>query len=121
MARTIVVHTVGLCTRHPWPIIGLAVLMTMLSSIYTARHFAISTDIEKLISSDLPWHRRQQEFYDAFRPTREILVVVEASTPEFADAATDTLVKRLSAESGRIGSVRQIGGGAFFEQEGFLF
>jgi predicted RND superfamily exporter protein len=71
--KSIIARIVELCTRHPWPVIGLGLLLATVSVIYTARHFAITTDIEQLISSDLPWHKRRLEFSKAFRE-RDILV-----------------------------------------------
>jgi uncharacterized protein len=120
MLKTAIARVVNLCTRHPWPVLGLALLVTIASAIYTARHFAITTDIENLISSDLPWHRRQLDFFNAFHEPG-ILVVVQAPTPELVQQAADALMQRLSAGSSHIKSVQQTGGGAFFEQNGLLF
>jgi hopanoid biosynthesis associated RND transporter like protein HpnN len=111
---------VQLCTGHPWPVLELGLLLTIASTIYTARHFAITTDIEQLISSDLPWHKRQLDFSDAFRE-RDVLVVVQAPTPELVEQAADALAQRLFMGSDHINSVHQIGGGGFFEQNGLLF
>ena len=120
MLKSIITRIVEFCTRHPRPVIGAGLLLTFASAIYTARHFAITTDIEQLISSDLPWHKRQLEFSEAFRE-RDILVVVQAPTPELAGQAADALAQRLSMGADHISSVHQLGGGAFFEQNGLLF
>jgi hypothetical protein len=101
-------------------VIGLGLLLTVASAIYTARHFAITTDIEQLISSDLAWHKRQLEFSKAFRE-RDILVVVQAPTPELVQQAADALAQRLSMEADHINSVQELGGGRFFERNGLLF
>jgi predicted RND superfamily exporter protein len=95
MVKSIITRIVELCNRHPWPVIGLGLLLATASVIYTARHFAITTDIEQLISSDLPWHKRQLEFSKAFRE-RDILLVVQAPTPELVVQAADALGQRLS-------------------------
>ena len=120
MFKSAIVRIVEACTRRPWPVLGLALLLTAASAVYAARHFAITTDIEKLISSDLPWHQRQQALSDAFHD-RGILAVVQAPTPELVEQAASALVERLSAGSPHIESVRQTGGGAFFEKNGLLF
>src|SRR5271165_1674288 len=120
MLKTTITRIVDLCTRNPWPVLGLALLVTIASAVYAARHFAITTDIENLISSDLPWHRRQLDFFKAFRE-RGILVVVQAPTPELVQQAADALVQRLAMGNSHIKSVSETGGGAFFEQNGLLF
>jgi predicted RND superfamily exporter protein len=120
MFKSAIVRIVEACTRRPWPVLGLALLLSAASAVYAARHFAITTDIEKLISSDLPWHQRQQALSDAFHD-RGILAVVQAPTPELVEQAANALVERLSAGSPHIESVRQTGGGAFFEKNGLLF
>ena len=36
------------------------------AAIYDVRHFSINTDVERLISQDLPWHERQVALTQAF-------------------------------------------------------
>ena len=80
---------VRFCTRFPWVIIVLAVVATAASVTYSVRHFAINTDINKLISPDLDWRKREAEFEKAF-PGHfgSTLVVVEAPTAEYASLAS---------------------------------
>jgi uncharacterized protein len=120
MLKSIIARIVELCTRHRWPVIRLGLLLATVSVIYTARHFAITTDIEQLISSDLPWHKRQLEFSKAFRE-RDILVVVQAPTPELVVQAADALGQRLSMGADHVDSVQELGAGQFFERNGLLF
>jgi uncharacterized protein len=47
--------------------------------------------------------------------------VIDAPTPELADAATGALVQRLTQQKGLFRSIQQPKGGAFFAQNGFLF
>ena len=57
-------------------------IVAILASIYAAQHFAIDTDIDHLISTELPWRKHKQEFDRVFPQRSElILVVIEASTP----------------------------------------
>ena len=46
---------VGICTRRAWSVIALAGVLAFVSGSYATRHFAIDTDINRLISPDLPW------------------------------------------------------------------
>ena len=40
---------VYVCTRHAWAVIAASAIVTVLAGVYVARHFAIDTDINKLI------------------------------------------------------------------------
>jgi len=112
----------GFCTRYTWLVIVTSVLLGVLSGIYVSQHFSITTDIDKLISSDLPFRQRELALETAF-PQRSdlILIVVEAPTPELASQATALLADRLSERSELLSSLREPGGGEFFRRNGLLF
>jgi hypothetical protein len=76
---------IGIWTRHAWSVIALAALLAVVSGIYASRHFAIDTDINRLISPDLPWRQQELAFSRAF-PQRNgtIFAVVDAPTAELA-------------------------------------
>ena len=84
MLRAAIVATVTRCTRHAWLVIALSTLLGVVSGVYAARHFAINTDINTLISPDLPWRQaRNLAFEKAFpQHLHSILAVVDAPTPE---------------------------------------
>ena len=65
------------------------------AGFYAARHFAINTDINTLISQDLDWRKRDIQFEEAFDREKLILAVVEARTPELTGAAAKALVEKL--------------------------
>ena len=94
MLRSAIVGIVGFCTRRAWVVIVLAAVLAGASAVYTARHFAIKTDVTDLFPPDLPWTRRGLDFMKTF-PQQNILVVVDAPTPEFAEAATGKLAQAL--------------------------
>src|SRR4051812_25016508 len=122
MLRTAIVATVTRCTRYAWAVLAVTAVLTVISAIYAARHFAINTDINTLISQDLPWRQRELAFERAFpQHLRSILVVLDAPTPELATQATAALVGRLTADHDLFKSVAQPGGGKFFRQNGLLF
>src|SRR5579864_823964 len=91
---------VRLCTRFPWPIVVLGVAGAALSVVYLAGHFAINTDINKLISPTLDWRQREfafeKEFPGHFNST---LIVVDAPSAELASAAARTLAQRLKSDT----------------------
>ena len=75
-----------------WAVIAVALILSLLSGFYAARHFAINTDINTMISADLPWRQRELAMEKAFPQRAElILVVVDAPIPEYAEAAASTL------------------------------
>ena len=113
---------VGWTSYHPLKIIIAFVILTAASGVYVARHFAIDTDVNALISADLPWRQRELAYEFAFpQSTQGILAVVDAPTPELADAAATALANQLSQQNGLFRSIEELGGGEFFEREAMLF
>lgn len=95
--------------------------LTVAAGVYSARNFAINTDINKLISPELDWRKRDIAFEKAFDQERLIIAVVEAPTAEFASAASAALEKKLSENHTDFESVQRLGAGPFFEKNGLLF
>jgi len=121
MITALVVRAIDFCGQYAWPVFAAALLLAVASSWYAATHFSMTTDINQLISTNIPWRQREAAFEKAF-PQYELLdAVIDAPTPELADAATDALVQRLSQQKDLFRSIQQPQGGAFFAQNGFLF
>ncbi len=116
-----VVRAIDFCTHHAWPVIAVALILAAASSWYAATHFAMTTDINQLISKDLPWRQRELAFEKAFPQYQLIVAVVDAPTPELLEEATNALVARLSQQQDLFRSIQQPQGGPFFAQNGFLF
>jgi hopanoid biosynthesis associated RND transporter like protein HpnN len=110
------------CTRHAWLVIVLSALAAVLAGVYTARHFAIDTDINKLISADLPWRQQEIAFAKAF-PQRygTIFAVVNAPTAEQASQASAALAAKLAADKSQFTSVNEPGASPLFTRNGLLF
>jgi uncharacterized protein len=123
MLKAAIVSVVDLCTRYAYATIAASLLIAGISVYYTNEHFAINTDITKLISKDVAW-RQQELAFDRLFPSRSeryILAVVEAPTSELASLARAALADRLAADKTLFTSVTQPGGSAFFRQNGLLF
>ena len=120
MLKSLIVGIVDLCTQHPWWLIGPAAVLAAGSGVYAGTHFAIRTDTKMLISADLPWRQREERFLESF-PQRQILVVIDAPTPELVEQAAAKLAQALATRSELIHSVRQIQGGNFFARNGLLY
>jgi hopanoid biosynthesis associated RND transporter like protein HpnN len=114
------VRLVRLCVRHPWPVIVIALSLAGFSGIYAARHFAVKTDINDLFPRELPWAQRAYAFMQAF-PQRDVIVVVDAPTAEFADAAAAKLAGDLAGDHDHIRLVDAPQSSPFFARSGLLF
>ncbi len=96
------------------------VALATASSVYTVRHFAIKTDVKDLFPHDLPWAQQAFEFMKAF-PQPEMLVVVDAPTPELVDQASTQLAEALANRPDRFRAVHEMQGGPFFQRNGLLY
>src|SRR5258708_1922552 len=117
-----ITRLVRLSSRYSWPVILGFLLVAIVSVGYFTRHFVITTDSNKLLSSSLPW-RQQEVMLDLAFPQRidRIIAVIDATTPEAADNAADALVNELSPRSDVIRTISRVDGGEFFERNGILF
>jgi uncharacterized protein len=118
---SIVVSIVKACTRFAVPTVLIALVLAIASGFYTARNFAINTDINTLISPDLDWRKRDNQFGEAFDRERTILAVIEAPTPELTSTASAALAKKLAGDTKNFDSIQPLGSGEFFEKNGLLF
>jgi len=109
---SIVVSVVRTCTRFAIPVVILSLILAVGAGFYTARNFSINTDINKLISPELDWRKRDNQFEEAFDRDRLILAVVEAPTPELSSAAAKALAQKLAGDAKNFESVTPLGSGA---------
>jgi hypothetical protein len=120
MLNSAIIRVVGLCVTRPWWTIALAFALAAASSVYAMQHFAIKTDINDLISPDLPWAQRALQYMKDF-PDWEIIVVVDAPTPENAERAAARLADALRKRADRFRAVGEPASGEFFARNAFLF
>src|SRR6202051_5171945 len=120
MVHSAIVRIVDFCARRRWAVIIAGTLLMLGAAAFDAARFSINTDIEGLISQDLPWRQRELELSKAF-PKKGIVVVVKATTPENAEQATNTLAQALSKNPDLFLAVEQLDSGDFFERNGLLF
>src|SRR5260221_4911204 len=108
-------------SRYSWPVILGFLLVAIVSVGYFTRHFVITTDSNKLLSSSLPW-RQQEVMLDLAFPQRidRIIAVIDATTPEAADNAADALANELSPRSEVIRTISRVDGGELLERDGIL-
>jgi hopanoid biosynthesis associated RND transporter like protein HpnN len=122
MLVSIVRQVVGFCSRYAWAVVAVATIITAVSGYYAATHFAITTDINKLIAPNLDWREREKAYEKEFPGSYgSILVVVDAPTPELATEASANLAKKLAERPDLFHSVRQLDRDPFFVKNGLLF
>lgn len=119
---SIIEHIVAICCRHARAVVAVCLLAALAGLAYTATNFAMNTDSGTLISPDLPWRKTMARF-DALFPQRNnlILVVIDANSPDRANAAANALAAKLSEHPKQFPAVRRPDGGPFFEKNGLLF
>ena len=118
--NTWIVGLVELCARYRGTVVIGGLLLLCGATTYVAERFSINTDVEGLISQELPWHERQAELTKAF-PQRAISVVISAPTAENAETATNELARALQSNPSLFHAVAQPDSGSFFERNGLLF
>ena len=121
MLTSIVVWIVKACTRFASLVVVVALILAIAAGYYTAQNFIINTDINTLISSNLDWRKRDNQFEKAFDRERTILAVIEAPTPELTSSASAALQQKLAGDTTHFESVQALGSGEFFEKNGLLF
>ena len=123
MVKTAIVTIVGFCTRYACATIAVSVLISALATYYAATHFAINTDVTTLMSTDLPWRQREISYEKALpnHDNTDVVVAVEAPTPELASLARAALADELSKNKQLFPLVTQPDASAFFIRNGLLF
>ncbi len=122
MLDNVLARIVGFCVRFPALIILPALLLALGSGIYVARHFAVNTDVSRLLSPDLPWRQREITYRSSFpQQSESIIAVIDADIPEHAAMAAQALVDRLKPNQTLFHSVRDVAGDPFFRRNALLF
>src|ERR1700690_415916 len=117
-----IARVVRLSTRHARVVIAAFLIAAIVAGGYVARHIAINTDSDKLLSSSLPWRQQEIKLNDLFPQRTDLIVaVIDATTPEAADEAADALVKALAPQPNLFRTVTRPDGGEFFARDGVLF
>jgi hopanoid biosynthesis associated RND transporter like protein HpnN len=122
MLTQLIARIVHLSVRHAWAVIGAYALLVLAAGLYAASHFAITTDVGRLMDPGAPWAKRDAAVTAAF-PERSdtTLVVVRAPAPELAAQAARELAARLRRQPQRFHSVNLGQANAFFQRNGLLY
>ncbi len=113
---------VKVCARFPRPVVVLGLCAAVASAVYLANHFAITTDINKLISQKLDWRQRELDFEKEFPGHfKSTLIVIDAPSPELTTAAARPLARRLAQQPKLFSSVGDLSSSEFFARNALLF
>jgi len=109
------------CRWKEWVVL-VSLLLAVGAGFYTATHFAMNSNSADLISPDVGWRKRERQFDRLFPQQSDlILVVVDGTTPELAEAGASALTARLEQNKSLFLDVNRPDGGAFFDHNGMLF
>ena len=120
--RVLPERLVRMALARPRLTLAAALVIAALSLAYLAGHFSVRTDIDSLISRDLPWRRTETALEAAFVSQGEDLtLVVDGATPELADHIADQLAERLAQRTDVFAVVQRPDGGPWLEKQALLF
>ena len=112
----------GAVQRFAIPVVALLIVLTVLAAAYTASNLAINTSTSDMFSADTPFRRNAIEFDKAFPQFKDLIVVViDAPTPEEAEAAAQHLVSGMQSNEAVFARVEWPGGDPFFRRNGLLY
>jgi hopanoid biosynthesis associated RND transporter like protein HpnN len=102
-------------------VLALILVVTVLIGAYTATHLGVNADENAMLSNELPHRIFELEYQQIFPGLYEnIVVVVDAETPEQASSASNALAERMEAAPELFHSVFRPAG-PFFESHALLY
>ncbi len=108
--------------RLAWPVVIGSVLLALAGGVYTASHLRMNTDIDALLSPDLPYRKIFKAFEEDFPQMRgNLVVVVESDGAERAESAAKALAAKFAADHALFEDVFYPMGDPFFHREGLLY
>ncbi len=115
-------HLAVFCVRRAGWVALLALLLAAGSAWLAASHLGVSTDTGTLFSESLPWRQRAMEMQRAFPQNEDLLVaVIDAATPEEAEATAAALADILRPDTAHFKEVRRPDASPYLERNGLLF
>lgn len=121
ITRAVVAVVMG-SARHRYVVLAISLALTIFSGWYVANNFAINTNTDDFISSNVSWRKNEIAYAKAFPDQdNQIIVVIDGKTPEIAQEAVDALSAKLQGHPDLFKAVVQPDGGPFFKKNGLLF
>ncbi|HEV2262975.1 MAG TPA: MMPL family transporter [Stellaceae bacterium] len=122
MMGRIIARIVEWSRAHAVIVVAAALALAIASGFYAASRVTVDTDLDKLISANLPWRKLAQEMDKAFPQKTDLLViVVDGKTPDQTEDAAIALADKLRSEPTIFRDVRLPDLNKFFRRNGLLF
>ncbi len=119
---TLVSRIVAASLRRAWLTLLIALVLGVAALVTVSRRFDMTTDTAALISTNVDWRKHEIAMETAFPQLRdEMVIVVDAATPELAEDGAARLAARLDTDKAHFRRVSRPDGGDFFAREGLLF
>ncbi len=120
--RSFLASVVSLSARRAKTVLLAGLVLAVLSGWLAATRLSVTTDIATLFNPSLPWKQRETELKRLFPQQEDLLVaVVDASTPEAAEATAAGLAAALARSSAHFYFARRPDALPFFDRNGLLF
>jgi len=113
---------VGKVCRYMYRVLVIAILLGAGAFAYTAHHLGFNTSTHDMLSADLPFRQTYQRFEQGFpQYAHNILVVIDADSPEKARHSAKQLAARLKKQTDTFTSVYLPRANAFLERHAPLY
>jgi len=113
---------VELCRRYALAVAIFYLALAVGAGYLAATQLSIDTDLDKLISSKVPWRQQERALDEAFPQNSNLLaIVIDGKTPDETSDATAALAGRLEQQPDLFKSVHIPGSGEYFARNGLLF
>jgi len=111
----------GVCKRASWVVV-IAILCCGGAFQYTTHHLGFHTSTNDMLAADLPFRQTYHQFEQGFpQYTHNILVVVDAGSPEQARGAAKQLARALQKQPQLFSSVYLPRANTFMERHALLY
>jgi len=111
----------NLIARYPIAILFVALLLSVISGIYTKNNLEFLTGRDDLMPKNSKFHRDYRDYRQEFGDTEEIVVVLESDDPDKAGRFGQELYGRLQKRKDVFREVFYPNGLPFFQKNGLLF
>ncbi len=110
----------NLATGRPWSVIFVTLVLTGLAA-YASTRLTIDTSTEDILSAELPYRQIDTEYENTFPQEDLAVAVIDAPTPEEADAASRQLLSLIDGRPQLFERVEVAGASPYFDRYGLLF
>jgi hopanoid biosynthesis associated RND transporter like protein HpnN len=112
----------GVVRRFALWVVLVSIMATGATLYYTITNLEIDTNLDAMLSRNLPFRRIYEDYKKAFpQDISTILLVIDGETPDLAEDSSKALADRLGREKALFKSVYVPGGDRFFEEHALLY